>query len=513
MADELYLGATPVPEDFDVFWDGRMAEADAAELEWELAPSEVPSSDECDFYDLRFTGLRGERLYAKYLRPRSADPVPLVMQFHGYPGASRSWFEQASFAGMGCALIALDNPGQGGLSWDAGSYAGTTVSGHLIEGLDGPVEDLYYVRLYQNLRLLARIVRELDGIDLDRVYVNGASQGGGMGLAFCALNPELVAKATILYPFLSDFRAVYDLGADEIAYEGIRYYSRWFDPDGEREDEWFSKLAYIDTASFAHLVRCPILFGTGLADTVCPPKTQDAVWNNLSCEKERRFYEGKGHEEIEEFDDAIEEYLGCESGPRRVIRFIAEDGRDLKARVIAPAGEGPHPLVMLFHDYERVPRGWHHMTRYLAAGYAVLQLENDVDASPDDFDRAVSDALCAYEAAGWLADVDKNRISVFGEGFGGALALAVAAERPVVAAAAIASYPLGPLMEAAERIDAPVLFGICRMDEVASPADQDAFAARLGNLRLKNYPKYIHERVNAFENELIAFLIDHKTRS
>ena len=32
--------------------------------------------------------------------------MPLVLQFHGYPGASRSFAEQASFAGMGMALIA-----------------------------------------------------------------------------------------------------------------------------------------------------------------------------------------------------------------------------------------------------------------------------------------------------------------------------------------------------------------------------------------------------------------------
>jgi cephalosporin-C deacetylase-like acetyl esterase len=39
-------------------------------------------------------------------------PVPLVLQFHGYPGSSRSWLEQSSYAGMGMAIIALDCPGQ-----------------------------------------------------------------------------------------------------------------------------------------------------------------------------------------------------------------------------------------------------------------------------------------------------------------------------------------------------------------------------------------------------------------
>ena len=50
---------------------------------------------------LWFTGMGGARIYAKYLRPKSDKPLPLVLQFHGYPGASRSWLEQSSFAGMG----------------------------------------------------------------------------------------------------------------------------------------------------------------------------------------------------------------------------------------------------------------------------------------------------------------------------------------------------------------------------------------------------------------------------
>lgn len=75
----------------------------------------------------------GAQLYAKYVKPRAARPVPLVLQFHGYPGASRSWLEQSSFAGMGCALLAMDCPGQGGTArtW---RFAGTTVTGHIVRG-------------------------------------------------------------------------------------------------------------------------------------------------------------------------------------------------------------------------------------------------------------------------------------------------------------------------------------------------------------------------------------------
>ena len=114
--------------------------------------------------------------------------MPLVLQFHGYPGASRSFAEQASFAGMGMALIAMDCPGQAGYSEDVGGFLGTTVSGHIIAGLDGSPERMYYVRLHQNIRILCRLVRELDGIDTSRVFVNGVSRRlAGSGL--CGAEP------------------------------------------------------------------------------------------------------------------------------------------------------------------------------------------------------------------------------------------------------------------------------------------------------------------------------------
>ena len=308
-----YCGTDPCPEDFDEFWCARVAEADAVPLSYHVERVPFETGAALDAYDLWFTGMEGAQIHAKYLRPHTDEDVPLVLQFHGYPGASRSWFEQCSFVGMGMALIALDCPGQGGPSQDPGGFAGSTVAGHIIAGLDGPLENLYYVRLHQDIRILCNIVAQLEGIDTSRVYVNGASQGGALALATCALNPELIRRAAVLYPFLSDFRMVWELGLDVVAYEGIGYFSRWFAPAGERLDEAFGKLAYFDTKNFAHLVRCPVLMGTGLADTVVPPATQYAVYNNLTCEKEHHLYPGFAHVEIQEFDDLIIPFL-CERG-------------------------------------------------------------------------------------------------------------------------------------------------------------------------------------------------------
>lgn len=316
-----YRGSDQRPGDFDAFWSARMDEADTVDLEYELVPANLPPSSSCEFFDVWFTGIDGARLHAKYIRVRGTGEDgrearygsrPLVLQFHGYPGSSRSWFEQCSFAGMGMSILALDCPGQGGPSQDLGGFPGTTVSGHIIAGLSGAPADLYYVRLHQDIRILRRIVQTCPEFSHSRIFVNGASQGGALGLATCALNADFVDRAAILYPFLSDFRLVWELGADEIAYEGLRYYTRWFDAEGEDAFQAFAKLAYIDTKNFAQMVRCPVLFGTGTADDICPVATQFAVYNNLECEKRREFFEGFGHEEIQAFDDMIIPFF-CEA--------------------------------------------------------------------------------------------------------------------------------------------------------------------------------------------------------
>ncbi len=95
---------TPYPSDFEAFWKARMEEADNAPLSWQIVPStEVTSTASAHFFDLTFAGIDGAEVYAKYLRPQTASGVqtPLVLQFHGYPGSSRSWFEQSSFLGLG----------------------------------------------------------------------------------------------------------------------------------------------------------------------------------------------------------------------------------------------------------------------------------------------------------------------------------------------------------------------------------------------------------------------------
>ncbi len=303
-----YKGTNILPSDFEEFWDNRMVEVNTHELKYEIKESEIDGFDNCKFLELCFKGIDGGNVYAKYLRPNTDENIPLILQFHGYPGASRGWFEQLSFVGMGCAIIAMDCPGQGGKGDSFTNTKGTTVSGHIVAGLDDELHNMYYVKLFQNTSVLCRIVQELQGIDKERIYANGASQGAGIALVCTALNP-IIKRCAALYPFLSDYKRVWDMDLDLIAYEGLRYYSRWFNSDNSREDEIFRRLGYIDVHNFATKIKCEVLFGTGLMDNVCPPSTQFAVYNNIKSKKEHIIFPDYTHEEIGEFDDMLIDFF------------------------------------------------------------------------------------------------------------------------------------------------------------------------------------------------------------
>ena len=62
-----YYGATPRPDDFESFWQARMAEADAVPLHYTVTQAqEVPSWDSCEFLDLWFTGMEGARWFCSF---------------------------------------------------------------------------------------------------------------------------------------------------------------------------------------------------------------------------------------------------------------------------------------------------------------------------------------------------------------------------------------------------------------------------------------------------------------
>lgn len=80
--------------------------------------------------------------------------------------------------------------------------------------------------------------------------VTGGSQGGGLAIACAALEPR-VARLAPVYPFLCDYKRVWELDLTKNAYQELRDYFRLFDPTHQREQELFIRLGYIDVVNLA----------------------------------------------------------------------------------------------------------------------------------------------------------------------------------------------------------------------------------------------------------------------
>jgi cephalosporin-C deacetylase len=303
-----YQGTNPRPADFDEFWDKSLAELAEVDPQPELIPAEFQTSfAEC--FDLFYTGMGGARIHAKLLRPKNVkEPHPAVLMFHGYSGSAGDWFDKLGYVAQGYTVAAMDCRGQGGLSEDMGGVTGWTLRGHIVRGLNDEPEKLLFRHIFLDTKQLARVVMEMPEVDPERVGATGGSQGGGLTLACIGLEPRIKLAAPV-FPFLSDYRRIWQKELAKQAYMELDEYFRRFDPLHEKEDEIFTKLGYIDVQFLAPRIQAEVLMGVGLMDDVCPPSTQFAAYNKINSKKSLRIYPDFRHESLPGNNDAIFQFL------------------------------------------------------------------------------------------------------------------------------------------------------------------------------------------------------------
>ncbi len=307
-----YTGINPRPADFDDYWEKAVGEMRSIDPRVALGPADfqVPG---VDCFHLYFSGVGGAQVHAKFLRPEKiTSACPAVLIFHGYSSDSNDWSSKLNFVSQGFIVAALDSRGQGGLSEDVGGVVGNTLHGHIIRGLEdalaGRPEKLLFRQNFLDTAQLAKIVMDMPEVDGNRVYATGGSQGGALTVACAALEPR-IKKAAPVYPFLSDYKRVWEMDQAKDAYLELTEYFRHFDPQHRHEDEIFEMLGYVDIQNLASRIRADILWGTGLMDTVCPPSSQFAAYNKITSWKSMAIFPDFGHEELPGLNDQIFQFF------------------------------------------------------------------------------------------------------------------------------------------------------------------------------------------------------------
>ncbi len=153
-------------------------------------------------------------------------------------------------------------------------------------------KDLYYYKgAYMDCVRAMQFVQTLPNADPDRIWAEGASQGGAFTLVTAALMPDLFRFIIPQVPFMSDFPD-YIKVADWPANEIVPAWER----EGISEEDGLRVLSYFDVKNFAQYIKCPALMCFGLQDVTCPPHTNFAGYNLIPGEKQYRCFPLSGHD-------------------------------------------------------------------------------------------------------------------------------------------------------------------------------------------------------------------------
>ncbi|MBF6626667.1 acetylxylan esterase [Aerococcaceae bacterium zg-BR9] len=293
--DEMYRyrGKREVPADFDQFWDEELAKVDSIPT-YQLIEKTFAIPN-CHCYELWFDGTNEAKVFAKVVKPANQDNVPVLFYFHGYQGSSPDWSQCLNYVAAGFAVVCMDVRGQSGRSIDQLQVKGNTVKGQIIRGAIEGRDQLFFKDVYLDCYQLVNIIAQLDWVDEKSLMTYGASQGGALAVVTGALNPKISRVATI-YPFLSDYARVLELGDKQEAYNELFRYFKFFDPYHETEAQLLDTLAYIDVKNLAHRIKVPVQMHVSLQDDVCPPSTQFAIYNRIESEKEVHVLREYSHE-------------------------------------------------------------------------------------------------------------------------------------------------------------------------------------------------------------------------
>ncbi len=139
-------------------------------------------------------------------------------------------------------------------------------------------EKSYFLRMYLSCFRAAQYLAERPDWDGHTLVVTGGSQGGLQSIVTAALHPRVSAVMACV-------PAGCDLNGPQA--NRLPGWPMWYwQTQGKDEAKVRATARYYDVVNFASRVKCPVLIGVGLIDTVCPSPGVFSAFNQLRGPKE-----------------------------------------------------------------------------------------------------------------------------------------------------------------------------------------------------------------------------------
>ena len=251
--------STPRPDDFDAFWDAKLAAQAKVPINPILTPVEtdVPGVEISMF----LLDALGSKAHGYVAKPAKEGRFPALIQLQ-YAGVyALNAKAAAQRAAEGWLIINVD----------AHDKLPSDPSGNIPRNYqtigNTDREKSYFLNMYlRDSRALDYLLTRPDW-DGRTIVLTGGSMGGQQSLALAGLRPEEITSVLVCVPAGADTNA--DLHGRKAGY-----------PNWPSDNPDAMKTAlYFDPVNFASRIKAPALAGMGFIDTISPPA---GIWTALN---------------------------------------------------------------------------------------------------------------------------------------------------------------------------------------------------------------------------------------
>lgn len=261
------------PDDFDAFWEGKLKDLAAVPANPKLTPGDSGKPN-VEYHKITMDNIRGSHINGQLARPKEGDKFPamLIVQWAGVYPLQKDWVIWRAAEGwlvlnIQAHDLPIDEPEQFYKDQAAGPLNDYPAIGN------DDRETSYFLRMYLSCYRGAQYLAERPDWDGRTLAVTGGSQGGLQSIVTAALHPKITAV-------LACVPAGCDLNGPDAG--RLPGWPMWYWKTKDKNEAKVREAArYYDVVNFASRVKCPVLVGAGLIDTVCPPPGIFAACNQM----------------------------------------------------------------------------------------------------------------------------------------------------------------------------------------------------------------------------------------
>jgi cephalosporin-C deacetylase-like acetyl esterase len=270
----------PVPNDFDAFWAAQKARLAKVPLQPKLVWMDPPD-DAVECYNVEIPCV-GPRPVSGYLaRPVDAKPksLPAILHVHGAGVGSSNLGTAVAAAKLGA--LSLDINAHGIPNGKPREFYEALAAGELKDyrfaGRESR-DSCYFLGMFLRLQRALDFLAAQPQWNGRVLCVAGHSQGGGQALAAAGLDPRVTFIAAGV-PAICDHTGK--------AAGRINGWPKLVpDQEGKPDPQILQVSRYFDGMNFATRTKAEAIVSVGFIDTVCPPTSVYAAYNNLAGKKQ-----------------------------------------------------------------------------------------------------------------------------------------------------------------------------------------------------------------------------------